>query len=135
MAAAALVVSIVSALTALTTVTLTLIMRRDAARAAEVTLRMLVTKKQVFRDQALTTWTIHGVQQSVYDLNDDLSRLLPTLKPPARQTCETLIELCSSYLMDLRPSVAQPDGPPNTTLIRRHGAWADAMRTTIGGAV
>jgi hypothetical protein len=129
---AALVISLLSATVASSTLIYTRTWRREAHRAAIIAYYMTVRKRQVFEDPNVALWNASGVHDSVYRIRDDLMSALPTLPAPALAIGERMIDACLRYLIELRPLWGK-DGSDKMTeeAVHLHRAWVEALNGEI----
>lgn len=136
MEVAALVISIVSALTAGVSVYITYRWRREAQLTAAKLIRALVSRKQVYVDTELTTWDPVGIHNSVYELRDELARALVGLPISKFEIGQGMVERCTSYLWYLRRYThVEPQKPLDEALRKAHEEWRASLDVSMSQLV
>jgi hypothetical protein len=126
----ALLISLASAALAAVTAGLTWWWRRDSQLASITALRTQVLKKQVFHAD-ISSWSPHGIHDSVRELREDLVRSIPTLSLRAALTGERAVESCVEYLLALRPWSQQETevlAGEHAEVMQHHQAWKAEMQ-------
>ncbi|GLY35753.1 hypothetical protein Amsp01_017770 [Amycolatopsis sp. NBRC 101858] len=124
MATSALVISIISALTALAALWSTSAWRRQSHRAAVSAFRMLVKRKQVFVAD-VSDWWVNGIHTSVYELRDQLVNAMSTLPWQSMSTAEDMVDDCTRFLTSLRPWLDVEQAPEDVLAL--HRTWVTRM--------
>jgi hypothetical protein len=128
---AALIISIVSAVTAGVSVYVTWQWRRESQLSAAKLVRTLILRKQVYVDTELTRWSASGIHNSVYELRDELATALMGLPTSQFEVGQEMVAACTSYLVELRHFTHPVQEPLDNGVLAAHAQWRAALDTQI----
>lgn len=132
MALAALIVAIVSALTALLALAAAWTWRQQQQHAARAAYSLLVSRKSVVGDKTLRSWAVANVHDSVLELRNELSAALPSLPVGYLELGSTMMMASRDHAIALRewshnPRTADLEITSIAQAYELHIAWVDLM--------